>query len=79
MKQLLKILLTAAFVLSISVTAFAAGNLTDVPANHWAYGSVQKLIKAGVIEGYADGYFKGDKPLSRYEFSVAVAKAIDNG
>lgn len=63
--------------LSISSTVFAA-TLHDVPSKHWAYDAVTKLVNDGVISGYGDGTFKGDKVITRYEFAIAVSKAIDN-
>jgi hypothetical protein len=50
--------------------------LADVPANHWAYQYIQSLAADGVIEGYPDGAFKGDRPLTRYEMAAIVARAV---
>lgn len=49
----------------------------DVPKEHWAYEAVQKLADDGVVTGYIDGEFKGEKQITRYEMSMIVAKAID--
>ncbi len=49
---------------------------SDVPANHWAYQYVQSLAADGIIDGYPDGKFKGDRPLTRYEMAVVVARAV---
>ncbi len=76
MKRVLIISLILVSIFIIGNTAFAAA-LTDVPENHWAYDSVNRLIKDGIIEGYDDGTFKGEKTLTRYEFAIAVSKAID--
>jgi hypothetical protein len=56
--------------------AVFATPFSDVPANHWAYQYLQSLAADGVIDGYPDGKFKGDRPLSRYEMAVAVARAV---
>jgi hypothetical protein len=48
----------------------------DVPANHWAYAAIASLAADGLIEGYPDGSFKGDRPLTRYELAAIVARAI---
>jgi len=56
---------------SVSATPFA-----DVPANHWAYQAIQSLAADGLVEGYPDGKFKGDRPLTRYEMAVLVARVI---
>jgi hypothetical protein len=72
--------ITTALVMGAFGTTFAApaDSFNDVPKDHWAYQAVQDLAKDGVIQGYGDNEFKGDRPLTRYEFSMVVAKAIDN-
>ena len=50
--------------------------LADVPANHWAYAAIQTLAADGLIDGYPDGSFKGDRPLTRYEMAAIVARVI---
>ncbi len=65
------------FLSGISGTAFAANNFTDVPAKHWAYDAVSQLAKAGIIDGYGDGTFRGDRYLTRYEFATITARAIE--
>ncbi|HEV8023243.1 MAG TPA: S-layer homology domain-containing protein [Candidatus Lustribacter sp.] len=54
----------------------AATPLADVPANHWAYQAIQTLAADGLIDGYPDGSFKGDRPLTRYEMAAIVARVI---
>lgn len=78
MKKTLVTLLALVFVLSIGATAFAApaNPFVDVPAKHWAYDAVSKLAKAGLVDGYGDGTFRGDKAMSRYEMAQVVAKAM---
>ena len=51
----------------------------DVPANHWAYEYVTKLKHAGILTGYPDGNFDGDRMMTRYEFAVIVYRAIMAG
>ena len=65
--------------LGVSATAFAANPFSDLPAGHWAYGAVAKLAAAGVVDGYPDGTFKGDKTMTRYEMAQIVAKALAKG
>jgi hypothetical protein len=78
MKKSLAIGLIVLLMMAVTGTAFAASaSFSDVPAKHWAYDSVTKLVQAGLIEGYGDGTFKGDKTLTRYEFAFLVAKAMD--
>lgn len=66
----------AACVLSVG-TAFASTNpFADVSPNDWSYGAVKNLAQAGLIDGYSDGTFKGDKSITRYEMAQLVGKAI---
>ncbi|WP_281519925.1 ESPR-type extended signal peptide-containing protein [Acidaminococcus timonensis] len=51
----------------------------DVPKNHWAYDYVTKLAQAGILEGYPDGEFKGNRMMTRYEFATLVYRAIMGG
>lgn len=51
----------------------------DIPENHWAYEYVDKLAAAGIIEGYPDGNFNGDRMMSRYEFAAMLYHAMQNG
>ena len=51
----------------------------DIPENHWAYDYVMKLARAGIIEGYEDGEFKGDRMMTRYEFAALLYRAIMAG
>jgi hypothetical protein len=75
MKKLLVSLLLVAF---MAASAWAAGAMfKDVPANHWAYDAIQKVVDAGVLKGYPGDYFKGKKLLNRYQFAVAIAKVLD--
>lgn len=78
MKKKLIASLAAAMVLGVAGTSFAAtvNPFSDVPAKHWSYGAVTKLANDGIIEGYGDGTFGGDKTISRYEMAIIVAKAM---
>ena len=51
----------------------------DVAENHWAYECVGKLAAAGIIEGYPDGKFSGDRMMSRYEFAAMLYRAMQKG
>jgi len=48
----------------------------DVPRGHWAYEAINKLSQAGIIEGLPDGNYYGNKPMTRYEFAVAIARLL---
>lgn len=54
-------------------------NFPDVPENHWAYEYVKSLADRGLIEGYPDGHFKGDRPMTRYEFATIIYRALQKG
>ena len=73
------LVLAMAMALGVTASAYAANPFSDVPAGHWAYDSVAKLAAAGVVDGYADGTFAGDKLITRYEMAQIVAKAMANG
>lgn len=51
----------------------------DVPENHWAYEAVETMAKTGLVQGYPDGEFKGDRNMTRYEFAQIVYNAIQAG
>ena len=51
----------------------------DVASNHWAYEAVSDLSRRGLVEGYPDGTFGGDRLLTRYEFAEIVYRALQNG
>ena len=51
----------------------------DIPTNHWAYEAVSDLSRRGLVEGYPDGTFGGDRMLTRYEFAQIVYRAIQDG
>ena len=77
MKKTLVSALTTALVVGAASTTFAAANpFSDVPADHWAYDAVSQLAADGVIEGYGDTTFKGNRNITRYEMAQMVAKAM---
>lgn len=51
----------------------------DIPSNHWAYEAVQGLADRGLVEGYPDGTFGGDKMMTRYEFASVIYRAVQKG
>ena len=73
------LVLAMAMALGVTASAYAANPFSDVPAGHWAYDSISKLAAAGVIDGYGDGTFGGDKLMTRYEMAQIVAKAMAKG
>ncbi|MFU2361361.1 MAG: S-layer homology domain-containing protein [Phascolarctobacterium sp.] len=73
------LVLAMAMALGVTASAYPANPFSDVPAGHWAYDSINKLAAAGVIEGYGDSTFGGDKLMTRYEMAQIVAKAMAKG
>ena len=73
------LVLAMAMALGVTASAYAANPFSDVPDGHWAYDSINKLAAAGVIEGYGDATFGGDKLMTRYEMAQIVAKAMAKG
>ncbi len=77
MKKTLSAMVTSALVIGAASTTFAAANpFSDVPADHWSYDAVAELAQAGIIEGYGDGSFRGDRAITRYEMAQMIAKAM---
>ena len=68
-----------AMALGVTASAYAANPFSDVPAGHWAYDAVNKLAAEGVVDGYPDGTYGGDKLMTRYEMAQIVAKAMAKG
>lgn len=77
MNKKLVSVMTTALVVGAASTTFAASNpFSDVPAGHWAYDAVNELVEKGVLNGYGDGTFRGERNITRYEMAKAVAKAM---
>ena len=80
MKKTLVSALATAIVVGAASTTFAAANpFSDVPRDHWAYDAVSQLAADGVVEGYGDGTYRGDRNITRYEMAQMVAKAMAKG
>ena len=73
------LVLAMAMALGVTASAYAANPFSDVPAGHWAYDAVNKLAAEGVVAGYPDGTYGGDKLMTRYEMAQIVAKAMAKG
>ena len=72
--------MTTALVVGAASTTFAAANpFSDVPAGHWAYDAVTQLAADGIVEGYGDGTYLGNKTITRYEMAQMIAKAMAKG
>jgi hypothetical protein len=66
---------TAALLLALVAPVFAQP-FADVPTDHWAYDAIAELAAKGLVEGYPDGTFKGDRALTRYEMAMIVARLL---
>jgi hypothetical protein len=73
MKKLLLVVALAALALPV----LAQNPAQTVPFDHWAYDAVQELVDKGIIIGYPDGTFKGDRAMTRYEFAIAISRLLD--
>ena len=73
------LVLAMAMALGVTASAYAANPFSDVPTGHWAYDAVNKLAAEGVVDGYPDGTYGGDKLMTRYEMAQIVAKAMAKG
>lgn len=73
------LLLTAVMALGVNAGVYAANPFSDVLAGHWAYDAVNKLAAEGVVEGYQDGTYGGDRLMTRYEMAQITAKAMAKG
>jgi hypothetical protein len=78
MKRTFKYALSAILTAAIVMPALATDNFPDVPDNHWAFEALQRLKKDGLLVGYPDGLFRGNRPASRYELAVAIHAAYTN-
>jgi len=75
MNKTLKLALGAVLTAAMITPVFAQDNFPDVPDNHWAYEALARLKKDGLLVGYPDGLFRGNRPASRYELAVAIHAA----
>ena len=69
-------LLAAGMTIAAPSTSAQAAPFLDTPTNHWAYEAVQNLAKKGIIIGYPDGTYGGKRPMTRYEFAVAIDRLL---
>ena len=62
--------------LGITVSAYASTPYDDVPLDHWAYDAIETLTVHGVIDGYPDGTFRGNQPITRFEMAKMIRNAV---
>ena len=75
-KKIIVTMIALGFTLIPSITWSAANPFLDVPAGHWAYKFVANLVQKGIIEGYGDNSFRGDRNITRYEAATILAKCL---
>lgn len=73
-----KNILIALLVMTMVALPASAVSFNDVSSDHWAYDAIEKVADAGIINGYSDGTFQGDKNVSRYEMAVMVNRVLNN-
>lgn len=61
----------------LAAPGLASEHFKDVPKEHWAAESVDKLAEMGVVKGYPDSMFRGDKPVTRYELATVLRRFIE--
>ena len=70
------VLVVCAVLALVCGASWAEGQFKDVPKDHWAAEAVNKLADAGVLKGYPDGTFKGEKTVTRYELAAALSSMV---
>ncbi|MDQ7842488.1 MAG: S-layer homology domain-containing protein [Armatimonadota bacterium] len=71
----LAVAIAATLVLAVVSPAFSQP-FADVPTDHWAFDAIAELAAKGIVEGYPDGTFKGDRAMTRYEIAMVVARIL---
>lgn len=75
-RQMVILSIIAFCVSTFTVSAYAAPLLDDVPSDHWAQNAVASLAANGIMEGYPDGFFRGDRAMTRNEMAVVLARLL---
>ena len=75
MRKVLQGLLGALAAMMLAGAAVAS-TFSDLPTDHWAYDAIDYLQQAGLVEGYPDGTFQGDRPFTRYEMAMVIARVF---
>lgn len=78
MRKRVIVMLSALLVCVMAATGAFADAFADVPTGHWSYDAVRYLASRGVLSGYPDGSFGGERPATRYEMASAVSRALEN-
>lgn len=76
-KRIVVACVIVALVLMVLPVLAQSNPAETVPFDHWAYDAVQKLVDQGIIIGYPDGTFRGNRAMTRYEFAMAISRMLD--
>lgn len=76
-EETMKTLLEVAIIILLAAPCFAGEGFKDVPEDHWAKEAVDMVSTDGIMNGYPDNTFKGDRPVTRYELCVALANMVE--
>ncbi|HOA90279.1 MAG: S-layer homology domain-containing protein [Bacillota bacterium] len=77
MKQKFTKMMAFVVVAVLSLGLVASASFPDVPADHWAYDAVTRLVDEGLLSGMPDGTFSGSEPMNRYSVAVLIARLLD--
>lgn len=77
MKKHLAVVIAVVMVLGLMLPVMASP-FADVPENHWAYDAVKQLAAYGLIEGFPDGTYKGQEPMTRYQMAMVIARLLSD-
>lgn len=77
MKKYMAVVIAIAMVLGLMLPVMA-GPFADVPENHWAYEAVKQLAAYGLVEGFPDGTYKGQEPMTRYQMAIVIARLLSD-
>jgi hypothetical protein len=76
LKSFILLVLLAALSIPAAAEKKPASPFRDVPADHWASDAVKQMSDSGIVVGYPDGKFKGDKPVTRYELAITLERFV---
>lgn len=78
MSKLLGLLMVVVLLTALAVPVLAQGAFEDVEPGHWAYNAIDTLARAGLVEGYPDGTFRGQQAMTRYEMAMVIARLMNS-
>ena len=76
LKSFISLALLVALCIPVAAEKKAGSTFRDVPADHWAADAVKQMSDTGIVVGYPDGKFRGDKPVTRYELAITLERFV---